>query len=59
MFKKSQRKSKFCPLGTKNKRNFFVKIKTNDFILQKRKSKLAIEVWTENIFYSLSYITKR
>jgi hypothetical protein len=43
--------SKFCPLGTKNKRTNFLRMKTSDFILQGRKPKLSIKVWTENIFY--------
>jgi hypothetical protein len=35
---------KFCPLEIKSRRNFFVGMKTNGFILQGRKSKLAIKV---------------
>jgi hypothetical protein len=31
--------AKFCLLGTKNKRIFFIQIKTSDFILQKQKQK--------------------
>jgi hypothetical protein len=45
--------SKFYPLGTKNKRNFFVGMKTSDFILQGRKPKLIIKVRTKNIFYPI------
>jgi hypothetical protein len=55
MVKKCQKRSKFCPLGTKNKRIFSVGMKTGDFILQGRKSKLAIKVGTENIFYLFYY----
>jgi hypothetical protein len=45
--------SKFYPLGTKNKRNFFVGIKTSNFILQGWKPKLIIKVRTKNIFYPI------
>jgi hypothetical protein len=42
--------SNFYQLGTKNKKNkYFVGMKTSDFILQRRKSKVAIKIWTENI----------
>jgi hypothetical protein len=44
--------SKFCPLGTKNKRINFIGMKTNDLVLHgKKKTKLAINKRTENIFY--------
>jgi hypothetical protein len=44
---KCQKMSKFYPLGTKNKRNFFVGIKTSNFILQGWKPKLAIKLGIE------------
>jgi long-subunit fatty acid transport protein len=56
MLKKCQKISKFCSLGTKYKINKNLGIKTSDFILQRRKSKLAIKVGTENIFYSIFYL---
>jgi hypothetical protein len=43
--------SKFCLLWTKNKINFYVRMKINDFILQEQKLKLTIEIGNENIFY--------
>jgi hypothetical protein len=46
--------SKFCLLGTKNKRIFLVAMKASDFILQGQNPKLAIKVWIENIFYLFS-----
>jgi hypothetical protein len=42
--------SKYCSLRTKNKRNFFVEMKTSDFILQRRKPKLNIKKVTVNTF---------
>jgi hypothetical protein len=36
--------------------NFFVEMKTNDFILQGRKVKLAIKIGTENTFHPLIII---
>jgi hypothetical protein len=44
LLKSVKRISKFCPSGTKNKRNIFVKMKTSDFILKGRKSKHVIKV---------------
>jgi hypothetical protein len=41
--------SKFCLLGTKNKREKFIVMKS-DFILQGRKSKSAIKVWMKTYF---------
>jgi hypothetical protein len=51
-----KKNSKFCPLGTKNERKYFAAMKTNDFILQKQKVKLAIKVESENIFYPVENI---
>jgi hypothetical protein len=48
--------SKFCPLWTKKQKKNFVWMKTSDFILQGRKSKLTIKVGAENIFYPLFHI---
>jgi hypothetical protein len=42
---------KIFPIRTKYKRNFFIGMKTSDFILQWRKLKFAIKVETENILY--------
>jgi hypothetical protein len=53
MLNKYKKMLKFCPFGTNNKRNFFVRTKTSDFILQGRKSKLTIKVRIENIFYPI------
>jgi hypothetical protein len=56
MLKNVKKVSKFCPLGTKNKRKKFVEKKISDFILQEQKPKLAVKVGTENIFYpSIKY----
>jgi hypothetical protein len=47
LLKSVKRISKFCPSGTKNKRNIFVEMKTSDFILKGRKPKRAIKIWME------------
>jgi hypothetical protein len=49
---------KFCPLGNKNKRMFFIQMKTSDFILHGGKPKLAIKIETENIFYPIYIYVK-
>jgi hypothetical protein len=55
MLKNIKKMSKVCPLKTKNERKLFAKMKTSNFILHGRKSKLTIRV-TANIFYPLFLI---
>jgi hypothetical protein len=50
MLKNVNKMLKFYPSETKNKRISFCKKQTSNFILHKRKLKLAIKVETTNIF---------